>query len=213
MKTLTTIAYAAVTLLAAVAPAAADVRVTMRDGLVTIVAKDVTVRQILAEWARVGRASIVNADRIAGGPVTLELADVPEKQALDILLRSVSGYLAVPRAAAVSNASYFDRILLLPTAAQPRASSSGAAAAPLPQPAPRQQFQLQPVTPEFSEVPMQNAPGANPIDPAQRQPAVNQAAPGAQPAPTFAAPKAPIGTATPGVILPPPPQPGQPGRF
>ena len=49
-----------VVLLAGAVPARADVRVSMHDGLVTIVAKDATVRQILAEWARVGRATIVN---------------------------------------------------------------------------------------------------------------------------------------------------------
>ena len=49
-------------------------------------AKDATVRQILAEWARVGQTKIVNVERIPGGPLTLELNNVPEAQALDILL-------------------------------------------------------------------------------------------------------------------------------
>src|SRR5690349_11857084 len=128
------IVVAALTLVFAGA-AHADVRVTMQNGLVSIVATDATVRQILAEWARVGQTKIVNAERIAGGPVSLELSNVPEKQALDILLRSVNGYLAAPRPIVDPNASAFDRILVLPTTTPPRSiSSSSSAPAPLPQP-------------------------------------------------------------------------------
>src|SRR5436190_1499354 len=92
--------------------ASADVRLTIVNGQVTLSAKDATVRQILAEWARVGKTTFVNADRIAGGPVTLELANVSEEQALDIILRSVSGYLAAPRPAIIANASRYDRVLV-----------------------------------------------------------------------------------------------------
>ena len=107
----------------------------------TIVAKDATVRQILAEWARVGQATIVNGERMAGGPITIELTDVPEKQALDILLRSVSGYIAAPRPMIDPNASRFDRIVVLPATTQPRSlTASSAPPPPLPQP----RFQLPP---------------------------------------------------------------------
>ena len=43
------------------------------------------------------RPKVVNVERIPGGPLTLELSDMPEAQALDVLLRSVSGYMAAPR--------------------------------------------------------------------------------------------------------------------
>src|SRR5258706_13736416 len=93
-------------------PAAfADVKLSMKDGKVTLVAKDVTVRQILTEWARVGQTKIVNLERIASGPLTLELVDVPEAQALDVLLRAVAGYMAAPRSAGGANLSSFDRIV------------------------------------------------------------------------------------------------------
>src|SRR5947207_3696553 len=88
----------------------AEVHVTMQEGRVSIVAKDATVRQILTEWARVGQTKIVNVERIPGGPMTLELTNMPEQQALDLLLRSVSGFMAAPRAATVANLSQFDRI-------------------------------------------------------------------------------------------------------
>jgi len=120
----------------AVAPAArADVQLSIRNGRVTIVAKDATVRQILTEWARVGKTKIVNGERIPGGPVTLELKDVPEAEALDVLLRSLSGYIAAPRLTFTADASVYDSIAVMPTvaAAAPRTTlSSGPSNAPAP---------------------------------------------------------------------------------
>ena len=68
-------------------------RLNSRTASVRLNAQNVPVSQILAEWARRGRTTIVNGERVPGPPVTLELQDVPEQQALDIVLRSVSGYL------------------------------------------------------------------------------------------------------------------------
>src|SRR6478736_1475761 len=96
-------------------PVLAAVTVTIANGNVSISAEDATVRQILTEWARVGQTRIVNVDRIAGPPVSIELNNVPEAQALDTLLRAVSGYLAAPRAVVVPNASAYDRIFILAT--------------------------------------------------------------------------------------------------
>ena len=108
----------------------ADVQLQLHDGRVSIVAKDATVRQILAEWARVGQTKVVNVDRIPGGPLTLELSNMPEAQALDVLLRSVSGYMAAPRGTAAADLSMFDRIIVMPTAAAPRPAASAAPPAP-----------------------------------------------------------------------------------
>ena len=100
---------------AAAPAAAAGLQLSIRDGRVTLDAQDVTVRQILTEWARVGKTRIVNAERVAGGPITLKLENVPEKQALDTVLRTVPGYMAVPRPSLVADASIYDSILLMPT--------------------------------------------------------------------------------------------------
>jgi len=105
-----------VVLLAVAGSASADVRLSIRGGRVTLVATDATVRQILTEWARVGKTNIVNVERIPGGPITLQLTDVPESEALDLLLRSVTGYVAAPRRVASPELSRYDRILVLPTA-------------------------------------------------------------------------------------------------
>ena len=125
MRVLRTIALAACTWLALVPAAHAEVRVSIRDGRVSIVAKDATVRQILVEWARVGKTKIINVERIPGGPLTLELKDVSEAEALDILLRSLSGYIAAPRVTRASaDVSAYDSILVMPTTAAAPARTS-----------------------------------------------------------------------------------------
>ena len=94
---------------------AAGLKLSIHDGKVSLDAQDVTVRQILTEWARVGKTRIVNLERVTGGPITLKLDDVPEKQALDIILRPFPGYMAAPRATLVADASLYDRILIMAT--------------------------------------------------------------------------------------------------
>jgi hypothetical protein len=132
---------AGVVLGSSAAASAQQVNLTLDDGYVTLTAKDATVREILAEWSRVGQTRVVNADRVTGIPVTLQLIGVPEAEALDILLRSVSGYMAAPRATVVPNASRFDRILVMPPSTAPRVAAA-------PQPAP-QTFQPPAGTDDF----------------------------------------------------------------
>lgn len=133
---LKTLAFAIVCL-AFGSAASAEVRLTIQDGRVSLVAKDATLRQILAEWARVGQTRIVNGDRVPGGPVTLQLTNVSEEQALDTLLRSLTGYVAAPRPTMAANLSRFDRIVVMPTiaaAAVPSAAAAGPTPAIYPQP-------------------------------------------------------------------------------
>jgi len=123
-------------LLLAAAPAAAD-PITLRfdNGLVTMKVQNVPVRQVLAEWARLGQTRVVNGEKVPGPAVTLELVNVPEKQALEVLLRAASGYMAAPRATALAaNLSSFDRIVVMPTSsAAPPPPAAGLRALP-PQP-------------------------------------------------------------------------------
>ena len=96
MRAFSILALAACAWLIPGSQAFADVQISIHDGRVTLTAKDATVRQILTEWARVGRTRIVNIERIAGAPITMELTNVPEQEALDLLMRSLSGYLVAP---------------------------------------------------------------------------------------------------------------------
>src|SRR5689334_7674292 len=59
-------------------------------------------RTVLQEWARVGKAKIVNAETVQGQLDQIELVNVPEQQALAVLLRDVSGYAVGTRAVASS---------------------------------------------------------------------------------------------------------------
>jgi hypothetical protein len=212
---------AVVTLLGAGATSAAAQGVTLefQDGKVRLTAQNVSVSQILAEWSRHSRTTIVNGERVPGPPVTLELQDVPEAQALDIVLRSASGYLVAARETAVAGASSFDRIYILPTSSRPTT------AAPV---APQQALQVQDDLDD--DAPSPNgprgpntvaAPGArlprdvNQPGNAVRPPVVvdDESQPENRPAPPGANNPFAPGTARPGVVTPGTPSPTTPGAI
>ena len=99
-------------------------KLEFNQGKVSIDAAGVPVGTILAEWARLGGTKVVGAERIAGSPLTIHLEDVPEAQALEIVLRNVAGYMAAPRQAASLGASAYDRILVMPTSTAPQATAA-----------------------------------------------------------------------------------------
>jgi len=215
MNKLTHALAAAVLAVGLSAPASAgQVRLEIRDGLVTLEAKDASAREILAEWARVGKTRIVNAERVPGGPLTLSLGGVPEAKALDMILRSVAGYLAAPRPVEIASASRYDRIVVM-AVARPAAGVAAPATTPATtttierpqrpdrmgnfrQPAVILDDQDEPVNPEEQQQAMPA--GAAP------QPGMPTATPG--PAPT---PNAPAGAGTPGMPTAPAPTAPRPG--
>lgn len=228
---------AAFVLIAASAGAQQSVALQFGDGRVTLRARNAPVGTILAEWARLGSATIVNGDRITGPPVTLELVDVPERQALDVVLRSVAGYMLGPRRTGSVGASSFDRIMILPTSTAPRTPPAPAAAAPRPGVL-RPPIVRPPVAaPEPVDEPVENEPAdddvneatpavASPTLPRVIPPAARVAqppetdAPESEPSAAAAVPVTPSNpfgvplgsSATPGVIAPVPrPQPQQQG--
>jgi hypothetical protein len=114
-KTLLTLALA----FAVAAPAAAQqLTVAFNDGLVTVDATAVPVRTILNEWAKKGGTKLVGVERVSGAPLTVKLIDVPEAKALEVILRSVAGYMAAPRSTG-SGASRYDRIMVMATSSTP----------------------------------------------------------------------------------------------
>jgi len=122
----------ALLLLTASAASAQDLSLVFQSGRVTLVARDVTVPRILDQWARIGGTTIVNGEAIQGGPVTLQLIDVPEREVVDILLRGVGGYVVAGRADALSDASMLGRILILPTRAAPARNAFVPSSVPAP---------------------------------------------------------------------------------
>lgn len=98
---------------------AGEVRIDMRDGRVTLDARDASLQEILAEWTKVGGARILNGEKLLGDRVTLQLADVPEMRALEIVLRSAAGFVAAPRAASNPGVSKYDRVMIMATSTPP----------------------------------------------------------------------------------------------
>jgi hypothetical protein len=207
------------------ADAAAQVELMIGGGRVSLLARNATVGQILEEWSRIGETHIENGDRVPGGPVTLQLDDVSEREALDTLLRSAAGYLAVAKRAPTPMVSLFDRILILPTStvsATPNPPAPPESAEPEPDRVPPPLFpnEVQPIigpdgqpVPDDQQnvpgIPSERAPGSMPqgISPPEDQvpvPPETPGTPGAKPDDP-SAPAAPVGAPVPGMPVPPPP--------
>jgi hypothetical protein len=129
------------------------------DGRVKLTAENVPVTRILAEWTRLGGTQIVHGERIPGAPVTLQLVDAPERQALDILLRNAAGYMVLARDPnSKAGASSFEKIMVLAT------TTRAPAAAALPQPPPQ-------AAPQFREPePIEAEEDEPPVGPARNFP-------------------------------------------
>ena len=110
----------------ATSAAAQQLTLTFNNGLVTVDATAVPVRTILNEWAKRGETKVVGVERISGAPLTVKLIDVPESQALEVILRSVAGYMAAPRSTG-AGASMYDRILVMATSSAPAPAAPSAA--------------------------------------------------------------------------------------
>jgi hypothetical protein len=203
-------------LLVAAAPADAQVRLTIQNGRVSLNAANATLRQILDEWARIGQTRIVNIERVVSAPLTLQLTDVAEEQALDVILRSVSGYVAAPRPIQNANASRFDRIVIMATSSPVRAATGrppGPSFVQQQQPQRDEVEELLDAEPDGTDEPPSNlvmpAPRPvfgvpPPVPPPITTPTENPAgAPAAAPAGLTS-----VGVSVPGMIVAPPAQPG-----
>jgi hypothetical protein len=200
--------------LAGPAAGAQTVSLTLHDGLVTLDAKAATPRQILAQWEKVGHTRMVNAEKVPGPPLTLQLQQVPERQALDIILQSAAGYMAAPRSQFLANASVFDRVVILATST-----------APPPQPAGRPSVEERPglVYPpgmpergpvRFFRPRMPTADNPNPgAEGGDTDGSADEGGQGAEAPPLNPTITAPVGTAQPGLVVQPDkkPKPTGPG--
>ena len=115
-----TVLTSALSLVISLPASAQQLTMTFNDGRVSLDATSVPVRTILVEWGKLGGTKVIGGERVSGGPLTLKLEDVPESQALEIVLRSVAGYMAAPRSASsAAGASIYDRILIMATSVVP----------------------------------------------------------------------------------------------
>lgn len=188
-----------------------DLTLFIADGRVTLIARDVPLRQILAEWARVGQTRIINAEKVVGPPLTLELRDEPEVQALATLLRSVSGYVVAPRTAGIPGPSVYDRIMILPTSRPPPASPMNPA--PFARPGPMQPV-MPPVDDDQAEQGVVPPGGMLPqgmVPQGMVPPPAPQGVPGSPYPPGYQPGQQPVTTLDrPGQLPPPPSFPGNP---
>jgi len=229
----------AMSLALAVPAVAQQLTLTFNNGLVTVDAAAVPVRTLLAEWAKKGGTKVVGAERVTGAPLTVKLIDVPEAQALEVVLRSVAGYMAAPRSTG-EGASIYDRILVMATSSTPPPPPPSSArpltpANPNAMPGtqrfvpPQRQQQQQadddeeedptPPNPPVFTFPQNgqpgafvNQPGTNPqgMQPMIVNPQTGQTITISPPAPTGYPTASPFGSGTPGTINQPVVQPGQP---
>ncbi|HVL67123.1 MAG TPA: hypothetical protein VM364_07655 [Vicinamibacterales bacterium] len=183
---------------------AGELKLSINGGLVTLIAEDVPLSAILAEWGRVGQTKIVNGEQIFTR-VSFHIENMPERRALDIILRSAAGYMAAERPVPVAGASAFDRIMILPTS-RPPANTAPIMTAPPPAFAPPRPT---PVPEAIEDDPMSvPPPGVMPPGMNPNQPNPNQMMP---PQPGMQAPQGPLTAPRPGQL--PAPAPQQPVPF
>jgi hypothetical protein len=216
---------------AAFAAAQAPLQLHISNGRVTLHAQNVPLRTILAEWSKLGGAKIVNGEGVTGAPLTLDLEGVPERQALDIILRGVSGYVLAARQPGTVGVSMYDRIMILPTSVAPRnppTAVAGTTPGIIRPVAPRQPDDQNADDQDAAQgndgvplgrpvpIPRPVAGGAPGVAPVLPPPAVSDNEPQQPPAPVvtsanpFGLP--PGSSARPGVITPPPAQQPTPPR-
>jgi hypothetical protein len=103
----------------------------VENGLVTLDARNVTVDEILARWTAATGLSVVSKSGVGSEmPVTLQLAAVPEREALQTVLRDLSGYIMGERRDARTGVVTIDRLLILPSSAA-QAPATATAAPPV----------------------------------------------------------------------------------
>ena len=200
------------------------------DGTVNLAARNVSTREILAEWARRCQCHVVNAEQLTGGAIMLPLQfeNAAQTDVLRSLLRSAAGYVLTPQRAGVQSASHYETIYIL-------ATSNPVAGAYIPPPAPPAMPMpttggpddelppVVPVAPTQSVTQQPEAPPANPFGSRSTSPFVTitpvpgtatapgtvtpapQQAPGTMPAPggaPQAAPGMPTAPPRPGTVVP-----------
>jgi hypothetical protein len=205
--------------------AGGELQLTLANGRATLIAQDVPLRQILDEWARVGQTTIVNGDKLTGPLLTFQLVDRPEREVLDLLLRSASGYIAAPRQGSLAGASQFAKVMILPVSRGPVGVASAAPPTQFGRPASTVQQLPMPISDDDDPVEQpqvvvppgmgapQNTPTASPFQaqPGQQVP-MTAPRPGILPAPPAGQPNPYAAPGAPGSPVPTPfIRPGGPG--
>lgn len=147
------VSLATLSLLAGLSHSATAQSLSLRldGGAVTLHAANVTVDEILARWSKTTGLTVVSQNGHGSDiPVTLDLSGVPERDALRLVLRDLSGYIMGEKRDPLTGAVRIDRLVILP---------DSAARAPEVQPPVRRRAAAPPVPVDVSnEVPHELAP-------------------------------------------------------
>jgi hypothetical protein len=116
------VSSAVLCLLAAGNASAQKLTFRIDQGLVSLDAENVTVDEVLARWIQTTGLSVVSKSGQGSDiPVSLHLQGVPERDALKMVLRDLSGYIMGERVDQQTGAIRIDRLVILTTSA-PRPS-------------------------------------------------------------------------------------------
>jgi len=185
------------------APAPKKIEITFEgNGVMSLVATNAPLREILNEWTRKGGTPFPGAERLTGTPLTLEFPHKRETEVVASLLRGASGYIVRDRLTASSSPSSIEVVYVLATST---ATSSGYSPAPAYVPPPQPTTQGNP----DSEI--------APAGPGRGGQAGTAGAPPPEPPPPAPRPAGVSGVAVPVITVPvstsPPPTTGTgPGR-
>jgi hypothetical protein len=139
--------------------AAQKLSLRIEQGVVTLDAENVTVDEVLARWSQATGLNVVSKSGQGSDiPVSLRLDGVPEREALRMVLRDLSGYIMGERRDPRTGVVTIDRLMILPQSAAQ--ASPGAVAAPRRAPARAVTALTPPVieSPPIDETPVELAP-------------------------------------------------------
>jgi hypothetical protein len=179
------------------------------NGYVSLIAQNVSVAEVFAEWARVGKTRVQNADRLPRNPISVQFDKIEEQELVDALVRQSkaqgAGWIVAARQTDAPAAP--SRLEVIAISPQSSPSTTFIATQPSSQPLYPQgtidDNEMPPVTPPFGVGPGQPQPQSS--QPVTRPP--TNTGPGV--------PLVPVGPPTtplPGSTNPPPPNPTGRGR-
>jgi hypothetical protein len=186
-------------------PASPRVSVTFEpNGLVSLAASEVSLREILAEWTRKGGTQFKGAETVPGSALTVQYEHRPEIEVMNSLLRNAAGVVIAPRDLVSSTGASNIGIVFVLATSNP--TSSGGYSAPV-YSAPASQYSTQ-GSPDSEIPPIAPGRSGEPPQPAAPPPSSR---PAGSPVAVQVVPVAPVPTA--GAPTPTPtPAPTGPGR-
>ena len=109
------------------APPARKLEISFQGSNVTLAAANVSLPDILAEWARLSGCVMVNAERLSRVPIVapIQFENVPQQRVLESLLRPAAGFILAPRKANRPGATDFEMVYILATSNPSQSGYSG----------------------------------------------------------------------------------------